>query len=36
MAVITSRTGARSWATATDWVGDACPVDNVDNALYSA
>ena len=36
MAVITSRTGARSWATATDWVGDACPVDNVDSAVIAA
>ena len=35
MAVITSRTGARSWATATDWVGDACPVDNVDSAVIA-
>ena len=36
MAVVTSRTGARSWATATDWVGDACPVDNVDSAVIEA
>ena len=36
MAVITSRTGARSWATATDWVGNACPVDNVDSAVIDA
>ena len=36
MAVITSRTGARSWATATDWVGDACPIDNVDSAVIAA
>ena len=36
MAVKTSKTGARSWATATDWVGDACPVDNVDSAVIAA
>jgi hypothetical protein len=33
MATITARTGARSWATATDWVGDACPADNTDSAV---
>ena len=36
MPVITARTGARSWNTATDWVGDALPVDNVDSAVIPA
>jgi hypothetical protein len=36
MAVITARTGARSWATATDWVGDAKPTDNVDSFIIPA
>ena len=36
MAVITARTGARAWATATDWVGDACPIDNVDSFVIPA
>ena len=35
MAVITSRTGARSWATATDWVDNAVPTDNVDSAVIA-
>ena len=35
MAVITSRTGARSWSVATDWVGDAKPVDG-DSAVIDA
>lgn len=36
MAVITSKTGARSWNTATDWVGDTLPVDNVDSVVIAA
>ena len=36
MAVITSRSGSRSWATASDWVGDVCPIDNVDSFVIAA
>lgn len=36
MAVITAKTGARSWSTATDWIDEVVPIDNTDSAIIPA